>query len=200
MHGCAHWQHHHCPSVRVCRSYELPAPSPVSAQACTPLVHAAFADASQEFSAPVKNVYANSGAFRSRNHTLPSLLQTVGANIRIPLNINSGRRTRTSKPKPEPPRSPPLPSFEILKACAEAADSPHKTCSACHSVLVDVVFRLLSVAPFVSLCKACFEAPTAQVGQLLVASCTVQQVSMPNVPSPAEPNASTTTCEYNFCK
>ena len=105
------------------------------AQACMPLVHAARADASEEFQAPVKNVNANSGAFKLRNHALPSLFQIVGNEVSIMLNIRSGRRSRPSKSKPAQPPSPHLPSFAILKECAEAADSPHKTCSACDSAL-----------------------------------------------------------------
>ncbi len=103
-----------------------PPPPQPRAQACMPLVHAAYADASQELQAPVKNVTANSGAFRLRRHTLPILFQIVGDELKIMLNIKSGRRKRPSKPNPAPPRSPPLPSFAIVKAVA--ADSPHKTC------------------------------------------------------------------------
>ena len=135
-------------------------------------------------------MHTNSGAFGRRHHELPTLFEMVNKEVRILLGSKAPSSTRPSRPKQTPAHSPHLPSFALLRACATAAASPHKICSACHTRLSDIIFRVISVTPCLSLCQACFETPTSDVGRLLLATVTVQQVTLPNAAATSSTEAS----------
>ena len=135
-------------------------------------------------------MHTNSGAFGRRHHELPTLFETVNNEIRIMLGSKAPSSTRPLRPKRTPAHSPHLPSFALLRACATAAASPHKICSACHTHLSNIIFRVISVTPCLSLCQSCFETPTSDVGRLLLATVTVQQVTLPNAAATSSTEAS----------